>query len=83
MSNLAKITLWRVESLLYSLLDKKTWDLGQQLPNYYEGGSPVLMTLPARERLREAAWERFRSMDLFFVRVSCSRRNGSVPIDAS
>ncbi|KAG9257321.1 uncharacterized protein F5Z01DRAFT_465320 [Emericellopsis atlantica] len=69
-SNLAKITLWRIESLLYSLLDKKTWELGQQLPHYYEGASPLSMSLPARERLREAAWERFRNMDLFFVRVS-------------
>lgn len=70
-SHLAKVTLWRVEGRLYSLLEEKTWDLGHELPDYYGVESPLSMSLPARERLKQAAWERFRDMDLFFVKVSC------------
>ena len=69
MSHLAKVTLWRVEAGLYSLLDSKTWDLGRQLPDYYGAETPAELSMQARERLKEAAWKRFQSLDLFFVKV--------------
>ena len=71
MSHYAKVTLWRVEAQLYALTEDKTWDLGRQLPGYYRGAeTPLGMPFQAREGLRQAAWERFRDMDLFFVKVS-------------
>lgn len=71
-SYLAKVTLWRIEARLYTLLDHKTWDLGEQLPgDYYGAKGPMKMTVQSQQDLRQAAWERFRDMDLFFVKVSC------------
>lgn len=68
-SHLAKVTLWRVEAGLYSLLDAKTQDLGRQLPDYYGSENPAELSMQTKDRLKQAAWERFRSMDLFFVKV--------------
>ncbi|KAF5022054.1 hypothetical protein F66182_5900 [Fusarium sp. NRRL 66182] len=69
-SQLAKLTLWRVEWRLYSLLNEKLWDLGRQLPEYYDDEDPSELCFQTKQRLKEEAWERFRNMDMFFVKVS-------------
>lgn len=66
---LAKLTLWRIEWQLYSLVSRKLWDLGRQLPEYYDGQDPGEMCFEIRERLKLEAWERFRTTDMFFVKV--------------
>lgn len=69
-SRLAKITLWRVEWDLYSLISEKYWDLGLQLPGYYGDEDPASLNFKTRQRLKQAAWERFLNTDMFFVKLS-------------
>nr|CEG04303.1 unnamed protein product [Fusarium clavum] len=69
-SQLAKMSLWRVEWRLYSLIDEKVWDLGRQLSGYYGEEDPSELCFDTKQRLREEAWEKFRSMDMFFVKLS-------------
>jgi hypothetical protein len=69
-SQLAKMSLWRVEWRLYSLVDDKVWDLGRQLPEYYGDEDPSELCFHTKQRLREEAWEKFRNMDMFFVKLS-------------
>ncbi|KAJ3495710.1 hypothetical protein NLG97_g3197 [Lecanicillium saksenae] len=69
-SRLAKITLWRTEWELYSLLSEKYWDIGQQLPDYYAGEDPSAMSFQTKQKLKQAAWERFAATDMFFVKLS-------------
>lgn len=76
-SQLAKMSLWRVEWRLYSLVDDKVWDLGRQLPEYYGDEDPSELCFHTKQRLREEAWEKFRNMDMFFVKViTPERENG-------
>ncbi|KAF4333918.1 nasopharyngeal carcinoma susceptibility LZ16 [Fusarium beomiforme] len=67
---LAKLSLWRVEWRLYSLLDDKLWDLGRQLPEYYGDEDPSELGFQTKQRLKTEAWEKFLNMDMFFVKVS-------------
>ncbi|KAF4458598.1 hypothetical protein FALBO_14665, partial [Fusarium albosuccineum] len=69
-SSLAKLTLWRIEWSLYSLVDEKLWDLGRQLPNYYGEEDPSELRFQTKQRLKQEAWERFLNMNMFFVKVS-------------
>lgn len=69
-SRLGKITVWRTEWSRYSLLAEKLWDLGRQIPGYYGDEDPATMNFHAKEALKKAAWERFLSTDLFFVKLS-------------
>ncbi|KAF7547986.1 hypothetical protein G7046_g8833 [Stylonectria norvegica] len=69
-TELAKITLWKVEWPLYSLQAEKLWDLGLQLPNYYDGEDPAALNIDTKRRLKEEAWQRFSKLDMFFVKVS-------------
>ncbi|KAM0562178.1 hypothetical protein ACHAPJ_002623 [Fusarium lateritium] len=69
-SQLAKVTLWRIEWRLYSLVDEKLWDLGRQLPDYYGDEDPSELCFQTKQRLKEEAWQKFLNMDMFFVKVS-------------
>lgn len=69
-SQLAKMTLWRTEWDLYSLISEKYWDIGRQLPDYYNGEAPASMSFQTKQRLKQAAWERFVATDMFFVKLS-------------
>ncbi|KAF4986567.1 hypothetical protein FGRMN_10775 [Fusarium graminum] len=69
-SQLAKMSLWRVEWSLYSLLDEKVWDLGRQVPGCYGDEDPSKLRFQAKKQLREEAWEKFRNLDMFFVKMS-------------
>ncbi|SPJ79640.1 related to nasopharyngeal carcinoma susceptibility protein LZ16 [Fusarium torulosum] len=69
-SQLAKLTLWRVEWPLYSLLGEKVRDLGRQLPGCYGDEDPLKLEFQTKNRLREEAWEKFRNLDMFFVKMS-------------
>ncbi|XWW97399.1 hypothetical protein V2A60_005381 [Cordyceps javanica] len=69
-SHLAKLTLWRTEWELYSLLSEKFWDIGQQLPDYYNGEDPATMSFQTKQKLKQAAWERFAATKMFFVKLS-------------
>ncbi|XP_044724277.1 ankyrin repeats (3 copies) domain-containing protein [Hirsutella rhossiliensis] len=69
-SSLAKLTIWRTEWTRYALISDKLWDLGRQLPGYYGDEDPSAMNFDTKERLKNAAWERFLAMDMFFVKVS-------------
>ncbi|KJZ74103.1 hypothetical protein HIM_06552 [Hirsutella minnesotensis 3608] len=69
-SNLAKLTLWRTEWARYALISDKLWDLGRQLPGYYGDEEPSSLSFDTKERLKQAAWEKFSALDMFFVKVS-------------
>ncbi|KAM3442532.1 hypothetical protein NHJ13734_002307 [Beauveria thailandica] len=69
-SHLAKMTLWRTEWELYSLLSEKYWDIGQQLPDYYSGEDPTAVSFQNKQKLKQAAWERFSATEMFFVKLS-------------
>ncbi|KAF4121220.1 Ankyrin repeat [Geosmithia morbida] len=71
-SHLAKASLWRVESRLYTLTDPDLWEIGCQLPGYYGPGRSGSRGLApeAHQALVVAARERFFNMDLFFVKAS-------------
>lgn len=71
MSDLAKVSIWRLESDRYALTLPSTFDLGMQLPGYYgEGVDPNMMSTDVMLRLRSEAWDRFLHTDMFFVKVS-------------
>lgn len=74
-SSLAKKVIWRLESDRYALTSDIMYDLGSQLPNYYEGPDPNAMDYRVTERLRGAAWEKFLALDMFFVKVSRNRKS--------
>lgn len=70
-SELAKISIWRLEADRYALTLPGTFDLGHQLPEYYgEGVDPHTMSSEVMLRLRTEAWDRFLQTDMFFVKVS-------------
>lgn len=69
-SMIAKRVIWRLEGDRYSLTDPDFYDLGRQLPGYYDGQDPTKMGTAAIEKLRREAWEKFASTDMFFVKVS-------------
>ncbi|KAL2018827.1 hypothetical protein VTK56DRAFT_385 [Thermocarpiscus australiensis] len=69
-SPLAKRVIWRLESDRYALTTPSLYELGKQLPEYYEGNDPQRMGYDVIERLRAEAWEKFAAMDMFFVRAS-------------
>ncbi|KJR86393.1 HOS4 protein [Sporothrix schenckii 1099-18] len=69
-SMIAKQVIWRLESDRYSLTDPDLYDLGRQLPGYYDGRDPKEIGTQAMEKLRREAWEKFAAMDMFFVKVS-------------
>jgi hypothetical protein len=70
-SQLAKLTLWRVEWPLYTLLGEKVRDLGRQLPGCYgDEEDHSNLGFQTKVRLRQEAWEKFRSLDMFFVKVN-------------
>lgn len=74
-SSLAKFSLWRTEWTRYTLISEKLWDLGRQLPGYYGDDDPSVMSLDTKVRLKQAAWERFSAMDMFFVKVCVNPEN--------
>lgn len=43
--------------------------MGQQLPEFYEANDPADWDFRTKERLKQEAWERFRNLELFFVKV--------------
>lgn len=67
-SDVAKQTIWRLESDRYALTSPNLYDLGRQLPGYY-GEEPENMSYRVVERLRREAWHKFAAMDMFFVKV--------------
>ncbi|KAM5351358.1 hypothetical protein ACJ41O_004081 [Fusarium nematophilum] len=69
-SPLAKLTIWRIEWSLYSLVDERLWDLGRQLPNYYGEEDPSELRFQTKQRLKQEAYEKFLNTDMFFVKVS-------------
>lgn len=68
-SHIAKRTIWRLESDRYALTTPGLYDLGRQLPGYYEEEDPERMSYRVIEKLRGEAWELFSSLDMFFVKV--------------
>ncbi|KND95179.1 Protein HOS4 [Tolypocladium ophioglossoides CBS 100239] len=70
-SKLAKLTIWRTEGPRYALTSHLLWDLGRQLPGYYGVEDPATLGVGAREQLNKAAWERFLTTDMFFVKCLC------------
>ncbi|RDA90305.1 hypothetical protein CP533_3340 [Ophiocordyceps camponoti-saundersi (nom. inval.)] len=68
-NSLSKLSIWRSEWPFWSLRPDHLWDLGRQIPGYYEK-DPKDMDHDSFERLRIEGWERFRNMDMFFVKVS-------------
>lgn len=72
MSKLAKITIWRTEGPRYALTSHLLWGLGRQLPGYYGVEDPSTLGVGAKEQLNKAAWERFLTTDMFFVKVRYS-----------
>lgn len=72
-SQTAKRIIWRLESDRYALTTPSLYELGRQLPDYYEGHDPEQMGYLTLERLRNEAWEKFSAMEMFFVKVSSSR----------
>ncbi|KAH6636575.1 hypothetical protein F5144DRAFT_185095 [Chaetomium tenue] len=69
-SLLAKRALWRLESDRYALTTPALFDLGTQLPGYYQEKDPRHMAYPVLEILRAEAWEKFVAMEMFFVKTA-------------
>lgn len=69
-SLIAKRTIWRLESDRYALTSPSLYELGKQIPGYYGDDVPERMSYRATEKLRGDAWEKFSTMDMFFVKVS-------------
>jgi hypothetical protein len=69
-SQFAKLTLWRLEASMYALTLEKYWDLGRQLPGCYNTDDPSTLDYESKETLRWESWERFRNMDMFFIKLS-------------
>ncbi|TPX11169.1 uncharacterized protein E0L32_000987 [Thyridium curvatum] len=69
-SMIAKKTIWRLEADRYALTTQNLFDIGKQLPDYYEGHDPDTMSYTIIERLRKEAWPLFASLEMFFVKAS-------------
>ncbi|KAJ4304407.1 hypothetical protein N0V88_002020 [Collariella sp. IMI 366227] len=69
-SPVAKRVIWRLESDRYALTTPALLELGEQLPDYYDGNDPRRMGYRTLERLRAEAWEKFATTDMFFVKAS-------------
>jgi hypothetical protein len=69
-SPLAKRALWRLESDRYALTTPALFDLGKQLPGYYQEKDPRHMAYRMLETLRAEAWEKFAAMEMFFVKAA-------------
>ncbi|KAK4456172.1 hypothetical protein QBC34DRAFT_419911 [Podospora aff. communis PSN243] len=67
-SNIAKRGIWRLESDRYALTSPTLYDIGKQLPGYYGVEDPNRMSYRVTEKLRGESWEKFASMDMFFVK---------------
>lgn len=67
---IAKRVIWGLEGDRYALTDPDFYDLGKQLPDYYDGQDPKKLSTPAIEKLRRDAWAKFAATDMFFVKVS-------------
>ncbi|ROW12060.1 hypothetical protein VMCG_00766 [Cytospora schulzeri] len=52
------------------LIDADEWDLGRQLPGYYFGKEPELLSFKEKQLLQEESKLKFRGLDLFFVKLS-------------
>ncbi|KUI65059.1 Protein HOS4 [Cytospora mali] len=52
------------------LIDVDEWDLGRQLPGYYFGKEPELLSFKEKQQLQEESKLKFRGLDLFFVKLS-------------
>lgn len=52
------------------LIDVDEWDLGRQLPGYYFGKEPELLSFKEKQQLQEESKSKFRGLDLFFVKLS-------------
>ena len=68
-SMVAKRIIWRLESDRYALTRPSLYDIGRQLLGYYGEEDPETMRYKVVEKLRGDAWERFASMNMFFVKV--------------
>lgn len=68
-SNIAKKVIWRLENERYALTQGKLYELGEQLPGYFDG-NPHKMHYKQLEKLRGEAAKLFFDMDLWFVKVS-------------
>lgn len=51
------------------LIDVDEFDLGRQLPDYYFGKEPELLSFKEKQQLQEESKLKFRELDLFFVKV--------------
>ncbi|KAK4216106.1 hypothetical protein QBC37DRAFT_103922 [Rhypophila decipiens] len=69
-SLIAKRTIWRLEADRYALTSPSLYELGKQIQGYYGEDSPERMSYRATEKLRGEAWEKFSTMDMFFVKAS-------------
>lgn len=69
-STIAKRVIWRLETDRYALTDPELYDLGKQLPDYYESADPDAMGYRVAEKLRGEAWAQFVATDMFFVKAS-------------
>lgn len=70
----AKKIIWRLEADRYALTSPSLFDIGNNVPNYYQGEDPDRMRFAMMDKLRAEAWEKFSAMDLFFVKVRELRR---------
>ncbi|ROW17719.1 hypothetical protein VPNG_00911 [Cytospora leucostoma] len=52
------------------LIDADEWDLGRQLPGYYFGKEPELLSFKEKQQLQEESKSKFQALDLFFVKLS-------------
>lgn len=54
------------------LIDMDEWDLGRQLPGYYFGKEPEVLSFQEKQLLQEESKSKFRGLNLFFVKVRSS-----------
>ncbi|KAK7730848.1 hypothetical protein SLS53_008926 [Cytospora paraplurivora] len=52
------------------LIDADEWDLGRQLPGYYFGKEPELLSFKEKQQLQDESKSKFQALDLFFVKLS-------------
>ncbi|KAK1781559.1 LOW QUALITY PROTEIN: hypothetical protein QBC45DRAFT_449110 [Copromyces sp. CBS 386.78] len=69
-SKIAKRVLWQLESDRYALTSPNLYDLGKELPGYYDTDDTDSIVYRVTQKLRSAAWEKFAALDMFFVKAS-------------
>ena len=77
-SYIAKLAIWRVEGDRFALTDPRLYDLGKQLAGYYGQDNAEPTNYRATEKLRAEAWEKFKAVDMFFVKVSSTANMQSI-----